>query len=212
MGSGRLGRLVTMAPRSRTVLAALAALAALACAGPLAVTATAQAAVPMSTSVADPAGDQAKGEVWQKYPKLRDSADLRKAVFATTSGKLRLTWTFADSPGLARAYQAGGMSAQLKGATITFSAWRHGTQSYTSVSTGLGSDSQFYCDGQASVALNPTKHTLTMTVPVSCLPGGKVLGSPYPTSYVTVLTKRGIVEGYVGSDSQAAAPDFAIRR
>ena len=195
-----------MAPRSRTLLAALA------CAGLLTVTATAQAAVPMSTSVVDPAGDQAKGEVWQKYPKLRDSADLRKAVFATTSGKLRLTWTFADAPGLARAFQAAGMSAQLKGETITFAAWQHGTQSYTSVFTGLGTDSHSYCDGRASVALNATKHTLTMTVPVSCLPRGKVVASPYPTSYVTVLNKRGVVEGYVASDSQAAAPDFAIRR
>ena len=195
-----------MSPRSRTVLATLA------CAGLLSVTVPAQAAVPMSTSVADPAGDQTKGDVWQKYPGLRDSADLRKAVFATSSGKLRLTWTFAGSPALARAFQAAGMSAQLKGATITFHAWRHGTQSYTSVSTGLGTDSHFYCEGQGSVALNPTKHSLTMTLPVSCLPRGKVLASPYPTGNVTVLNKRGVVEGYVASDSQAAAPDFAIRR
>ena len=196
-----------MAPRSDTVLAA-----ALACVGLLTVSAPAQAAVPMSTSVTDPAGDQTKGDLWRKYPDLRASADLRKAVFATTSGTLRLTWTFAGSPGLARAFQAAGMSAQLKGATITFAAWRHGTKSYTSVSTGLGSESRTFCEGKGSVALNSTRHTLTMTVPVSCLPRGKILASPYPTGNVTVLNKRGVVEGYVASDSQAAAPDFAIRR
>ncbi len=195
-----------MPSRSRTVLATIA------CASLLTVTAPAHAAVPMSTSVDDPARDQAKGSVWQKYPKLRKAADLRKAVFATSSGKVRLTWTFADSPGLARAFQGAGMSAQLKGATITFNAWRRGSQSYTAVFTGLGTDSRFYCEGKAGVALNPTAHTLTMTVPVSCLPRGKVLASPYPSSYVAVLNKRGVVEGYVGSDSQAAAPDFAIRR
>jgi hypothetical protein len=209
VGRRLLGRLATMTPRSHTVRAVLAALASV---GLLAGSAPAHAAVPMSTSITDPAGDQAKGAVWQKYPKLRDSADLRRADFATSSGKLRLTWTFAASPGLARAYQAGGMSAQLKGATITFAAWRHGTQSYTSVSTGLGAETQIFCEGKGSVAVNPTKHALTMTVPVSCLPRGRVLASPYPTSYVTVLNKRGVVEGYVGSDSQAAAPDFAIRR
>jgi hypothetical protein len=186
-------------------------LAVLACLGLLAVTVPAQAAVPMSTSVTDPAGDQAKGDRWRKYPQLRASADLRGAVFATASGKLRLTWTFGDSPGLARAFQSAGMSAQLKGATITFGAWRHGTKTYTTVFTGLGSESRFFCEGNGSVALNATKHTLTMTVPVSCLPRGKVLSSPYPTGNVTVLDKHGVVEGYVATDSQSAAPDFAIR-
>ena len=62
------------------------------------------------------------------------------------------------------------------------------------------------------MSVKPAKHRVLMKVPVSCLPGGKVIKGPYPAGHVTVLTKKGTVKGYVGSDSSVAAPDVAIRR
>ena len=172
----------------------------------------AAAETPMSTSVADAAGDQNPGDLWEEFPGLRASTDLRRAVFATSSRTLTLTWTFADSPGHPRAFQTVGMSGTLKGRQMTFTAWRHDGAFYTFVGSGLGDDSKTYCQGQATVSLQPKKNRVAMKVPVSCLPSGKVIKAPYPTGNVTVLDKRGIVKGYVGSDSSVAAPDVAIRR
>jgi hypothetical protein len=186
-------------------------LPALACAA-LVVPATAHAATPMSTSVADAAGDQTKGDRWKKYPGLRKASDLRRATFATAKGTLTMTWTFAATPSNPRAFHSVGMSGALRDKQVTFGAWRHDGRTYLSVSSGLGDDSRFYCKGKGSVALKPAKHQVVVKVPVSCLPKGKVFKAPYPATNLTVLKKSGIVEGYVASDSSVAAPDFAIRR
>ena len=103
------------------------------------------------------------------------------------------------------------MSAGIKDKQLTVSGWRHGEESYTSVSTGLGSDSKFYCQGKATIKTLPKQRKVVMTLPVSCLPKGKVLKLPYPATGVTVVKKSGLVEGYVGSDSSVGAPDLEIR-
>lgn len=183
------------------------ALAALASSPALAVTAP-----PKMTTVADPAADQTKGDAWNRYPAQRTASDLRRAVFATEQGTLRLTWTFAASPSLDRVYQTAGMSGTLGGRNINFTAWKHGGKTYAVVFGGAsGSAVVDYCKGRSTVAVNTTAHTLTMRVPISCLPAGKVFDNPYPTSYLTVLKPSGVIEGTVASDPAFAAPDFAIR-
>jgi len=176
----------------------------------------AQAAVPSSTSVSDPAADQTHGTLWNKYPALRPQADLRRAVFAVenTRQTLRMTWTFAASPGAARVYQTPAMSATLGGKTITFSAWRRDNGKTYTAAFSSGSSGAYigYCARKMTVAVNKTAKTVTMRVPISCLPAGRVLDNPYPSSYLTVLKSGSeVVEGTVGSDSQYAAPDLVLR-
>ncbi len=164
-----------------------------------------------SSTVADAAGDQTHGDLWSKYRKQRKASDLRRARFAVASGKLTLTWTFADDPSLSRAYHSVGMSGHIKGKLLSISAWRHNGTSWTAVFTGLGDESKEYCAGKASVSLKPAKHQVVLKVPVKCLPKGKVITGPYPASYLGVLKKNGIYEGTVASDSSVAAPDLRIR-
>jgi len=177
----------------------------------LAPLATAATAPPRSTSVADPAGDQAPGNRWDAYPGLRSSTDLRRAVVASKAGTLRITWTYAATPGHPRAHWDSGLSASIGTKQITFAAWKHAGRTYISVSTGLGNDSRFYCAGRGTVSLNRTAHQATLRVPVSCLPRGNVLRGPYAYGGVPVLKPSGVLAGYVGSDSTVQARAVTIR-